>query len=711
MFNSAQKKFGHIRATLNLAQPRTLQEASCLDYRLRRWRCNTPGFRQLLALVLVLMSACAQMPASQSSARPAQREINMREQFEKAERFFEKKDYEHALNIYEDYLYMFPNGGLADKALMRIGEIHKAAKHEAKAEEAFRGLIAKYPQSPLVPAAQINLGEPQGGQARSLGSSPSQQKVLLQAMTPNDRFKLLTAIATTQIAEGKFSEAIKSLFEAYGATSSDSSRSQAAAKIKELSIKLNEQELSILINAYSKDAPAGYLLLQLARLYLSKGLTQPAKDALNSFVTLFPGHEERGAAVALLKDADSMAFATDRNIIGCILPLSGKYASIGAEAQTGIELALSQMNQAGQQNSQHPKGAGLQLVVHDSRSEPAEAIKAVETLVKSEKAIGIIGPMVEADAVLDKVEELKVPIIALTQRAGITEKGEYTFRNFLTPAQQARALVKYAAQDLGLRKFAILYPQEKYGISFMHLFWDEVVAHGGQVVGVEAYGPQETDFGDVIKKLIGLYYPKMGDDPRGKPGPGAVPYGSTGPAGTAPAGTSQTAGGTGSGAAGKDSVADFDAIFIPDGYNKAGLIAPQLLYHDISRVLILGTNLWHSDKLISIAQSYVQGAVLPEGFFLSSQSPKVREFVASYQEVFGKQPSYIAAQAYDAARMMLVSVSRPDVQTRYALKTALAGMKDYPGVTGLTSFDATGDALKDLCLLKIEGRNFVQIKP
>ena len=42
----------------------------------------------------------------------------------------------------------------------------------------------------------------------------------------------------------------------------------------------------------------------------------------------------------------------------------------------------------------------------------------------------------------------------------------------------------------------------------MNRFWDELISHGAEVVGIESYGTKQTDFGDAIKKLVGLYYPR-----------------------------------------------------------------------------------------------------------------------------------------------------------------------------------------------------------
>jgi len=158
-------------------------------------------------------------------------------------------------------------------------------------------------------------------------------------------------------------------------------------------------------------------------------------------------------------------------------------------------------------------------------------------------------------------------------------------------------------------------------------------------------------------------------------------------------------------------IVDFDAVFIPDSPGKVGLIAPQLLYHGVEDVLLLGTNLWHSPKLIQIAHEYVQGAIIPEGFFADSSLPQVANFVKNYENVFGVRPGYLEAQAFDTAWLMCEATNTPGVESRMALKVALAGISDFSGVTGVTAFDETGEVEKAAYLLKIEGRRFTQIRP
>jgi ABC-type branched-subunit amino acid transport system substrate-binding protein len=87
----------------------------------------------------------------------------------------------------------------------------------------------------------------------------------------------------------------------------------------------------------------------------------------------------------------------------------------------------------------------------------------------------------------------------------------------------------------------------------------------------------------------------------------------------------------------------------------------------------------------------------------------VEEFVNRYFEKYGEEPSILEAQGFDAANILLTLLDRPEVRSREALRLSLAQLKNYPGVTGGTTFNLQGDADKVLFLLQIQNGNVVQI--
>jgi len=130
----------------------------------------------------------------------------------------------------------------------------------------------------------------------------------------------------------------------------------------------------------------------------------------------------------------------------------------------------------------------------------------VEELAR-ENVFAIAGPLLVPEAAGKRAQELGIPLIALTQKTEIPAMGDYLFSNFITPEMQVNALGSYIFLELGLKKVAILYPEERYGRRYLDLFWDMVDRYQGEVVGVESYDGKKTDFTTTLKKLTGEYYP------------------------------------------------------------------------------------------------------------------------------------------------------------------------------------------------------------
>jgi ABC-type branched-subunit amino acid transport system substrate-binding protein len=466
-------------------------------------------------------------------------------------------------------------------------------------------------------------------------------------------------------------------------------------KLKTAINLLNTSEIVALLGHVQDSLPRSYLMYQLGVNLAAESNYDQAAQAFSDFLAAFPAHEYNQQARRMLEELSGRT-VYNRTTIGCLLPLSGRYKVYGDRAMKGVEIALARFNQ------QSIGGEPVQLIVKDSGSDPGMLTVAIEELVQARVA-AIIGPLVDAEYAAEIAQKNGIPIVTFTQKENITEIGDWVFRNFMTPEMQVKRIVGYAADILGARNFVILYPEEKYGATFMNLFWDEVIQHGGRIVGVESYDPSQTDFAEPIKKLVGQFY----DTPRDLKDIVRPPQDSD----TTTSEEQEISRGDRGRREdeGPEAIVDFDAIFIPDAPAKAGLIVPQLAYYDIEDVYLLGTNLWHSPKMIEMARDYVQGAIMPDGFFPDSQNLQVREFVKLFEDTYVETPGVIEATAYDTAMMLFQICQHPDVQSRTAIKEELLRLRDFPGVTGLTSFDGQREALKELSMLRIEGDGFVEL--
>ena len=100
---------------------------------------------------------------------------------------------------------------------------------------------------------------------------------------------------------------------------------------------------------------------------------------------------------------------------------------------------------------------------------------------------------------------------------------------------------------------------------------------------------------------------------------------------------------------------------------------------------------------------------MPDGFFIDSPSPRVQKFVKVFEETYLEPPDFIEAIVYDSAMILFTVVGREQIRYRSEIRDELLNLENFPGVTGLTSFDENGDAQKKLYLLRVKGKKFVEL--
>jgi branched-chain amino acid transport system substrate-binding protein len=419
-----------------------------------------------------------------------------------------------------------------------------------------------------------------------------------------------------------------------------------------------------------------------------------AGKALDLFINTYPDHVYAEDARDLLLAMKSATFK--RDTIGCLLPLSGKYHLFGQRALQGIQLAIQDLSKA------HDRQ--FHVIIKDTQSSPERAAQCVDEL-NQEKVMGILGPMLTPRTAGARAETLGIPLIALTQKSKFPLQGDYLFLNFITPEMQVRSLASYVFKVLGLKKMAILYPNERYGKRYMELFWDVVDEFNGQVVGVESYDGKKTDFATPIQKLTGEYYPLPdflipeilpGEEFEisGVPEEGKILQNNRGGATTSIEEAIEI---------------DFQALFIPDSVSRVNLILPQLAFNDATGMVLLGTNLWHQESLLTGAKGYNKNAVITDGYFGNSKNPITAGFEKGFKNLYATHPGFLEAIAYDTTTILFEAALDESVDSRENLKNALQGGRVFEGVTGNTWFDKTGSANKELFLITVKRGRFMEI--
>ncbi len=352
----------------------------------------------------------------------------------------------------------------------------------------------------------------------------------------------------------------------------------------------------------------------------------------------------------------------DTFTIGAILPLSGKYANVGARTLKGLQLGLGIFGS---------DRSDFRLAVQDEEGTSDSARRAVEKLVTEDHVMAIVGSLLSrtAVAVANKAEELGVPSVGLSQKTGLTEVGRSVFRNSITSQMQLRSLVRLAMENLGITKFAILYPNDAYGVESANIFWDEVLARGGQIVGAQIYEPNETDFSSHMERLVGRYYVEDREDEykfllrdwakkqKTISARKSIPEDLLPP------------------------IVDFQALFVPDSVKALGQIAPMLAYQNIKDVRLLGTNLWNTDALITRGERHVEKALFVDSLFASDPEFRNSRFFREFRRVYGEDPGLFEVQGYDTG-LMLRQIIASGERSRVGLAEKLARLQNFPGALG-----------------------------
>jgi branched-chain amino acid transport system substrate-binding protein len=426
----------------------------------------------LFLTVALLLGACAIKPVPEKAGPGYQL-------FSQAEKMLQAKSYKKALEHFKEYYEQFPDAPLADAALMKMASIHATLGDFEQAQNIYHRLIGEHPGSPFVPDARFeilvmyyNQGEYDNvieQATQFLKEKPSRIHIQKTYVLLGDTYK---AMNSPKDAVSYYIMALRK--------SKDIEKDSIVKKLKDTIRGLEYQDIMALFNEVKDNTLKGYLMFQLGLSYTEEEKYDDALKILTAFTEKFPEHENVQQAKRLISSINKRSVYS-RYTIGCLLPLSGPYKIYGNRALKGIQLAFNQFNAKNPQRS-------IKIIVKDTASDSAKSEIAVKELFE-ENVAAIIGPVITSGTAARAAQNYRIPIITLTQKDNIPELGEYVFRNFITPEMQVKAIVSYAAEELGLKSYAILYPDEKYGKTFMNLFWDEVIVHEGKVVGVESILP------------------------------------------------------------------------------------------------------------------------------------------------------------------------------------------------------------------------------
>ncbi len=557
----------------------------------------------------------------------------------------------------------------SDSHLFREGEIFYSKGEFEKALWRFKSLTTEYPQSPLYHEAKFRMAQCYTQLKRHREAIRTLHELLPTFLSSARKLQVFTLLGDNYLESKDRMQAL--LWYGKGLILSGQSQDELKKKVRTIIDTFEtEEELNQVEQSHRGSYAGGYAKWKLAQKALKMGNDPVARKMISELEKEYPQMDFMTQA----KKEMSIASLPKKSkyVIGVVLPLSGPHKPFGEKVLQAIRLAFNEKEGQTERSL-------VSLSIRDSRGIASEAEKAMEELVKVEKAIAIIGPLLSAtvDQTVRKAQQLKIPLLSLSQKDPSIPRGDYFFQNSLTPLDQVQTLLEFAIKELGFRTFAVFYPNSPYGHHFKNLFRQEVSRQGAKMVGSVVYQEGQTDFSQEIKGFFRI-----------------APLPSAG--------------------AGKKKGEEFkqgifiDGLFIPDSHDRVGILLSQLDYYDVREVTFMGTSAWNGTELIKGAGRGAEGSIFVDAF---SKGPSTKPFVDAFQREYQREPGTLEAIAYDGAKWLIEILQARSPSSPAELKEELKKFTAYPGVSGLKGFGEDGKAIRTLSILRVRNGKIEHFSP
>lgn len=331
---------------------------------------------------------------------------------------------------------------------------------------------------------------------------------------------------------------------------------------------------------------------------------------------------------AVLPAGDGKATCASTVTIGYIGAQTGANASLGINIYNGIQLAITQHNEAN-------KGCQVQFSKFDTEGDPTKATGPVTQVVNEPNIIGVVGlPFSGESKATGNIFEQKglVHITPSATNPGLTKNGWKTFfRGLGNDSVQGPAAAKFATDTLKSKKVFLVQDDSDYGIGLA----DATKAGlGSAMVGSDKVTTGQKDFSVVVSKIIN---------------------------------------------------SKADAVYFA-GYYAEGAPFDQQLVTKGFKGTFIGPDGAKDDQFIKLA-----GDASSNAYFTCPCIPGelIPSFQSAYKKAFNAEPGTYSIEGYDVATILLAGIDKGKV-TRPDLLSWVTSY-DADGLSKHYKWDATGE--------------------
>jgi branched-chain amino acid transport system substrate-binding protein len=334
--------------------------------------------------------------------------------------------------------------------------------------------------------------------------------------------------------------------------------------------------------------------------------------------------------------------------IGAILPLSGDAAIYGKNLQNGLFVALEEYN-----SQNEPK---VNLVFEDSKAEPKMAVTVINKLIFTDKVKYIIGDMFTNTtlAIAPIAQQNKVLLLSPTGSSNeISKVGSYVFRIYPSETEEGNALGDFYNQKFAGEKAFIICANEDAMKNVALTIQNKITTNTTQ----KDYNTNSNSFISIIENIP----------------------------------------------------VDVKVVFALGYLSDISLFVKQS--KELKRnFAVVGLSTLYDEKFIELISSASEGIYLTApAFSIESKNENIQHFMALYNKKYKELPNVWAGYGYDSFEILIKAISESN-ETGKQIFEVMENLKDYDGVTGLTTIYKDHSINKTFNILQIKDGKFIATK-
>jgi branched-chain amino acid transport system substrate-binding protein len=312
--------------------------------------------------------------------------------------------------------------------------------------------------------------------------------------------------------------------------------------------------------------------------------------------------------------------------IGFINSITGKEAQIGENLTNGVAMAVEDLNAT---------GYSVTVVKEDDGGDPKNALAAYEKLVTRDNVIGVVGPYTSgcANVVASRADQYNVPLLVpAAAKEEITMKGYKNVFRLNAPANIYSLVLMKAVAAFKPKTIAYVYAATDFGVSTVKTAQENAVAMGLKEVANEKYQQGQPDYRATLAKV---------------------------------------------------KAANPDLVFLVSYDADAILLMRQAKEIGLTPKAFIGAGAGYTTAQFAQQKEISNLVVSATQWTDDVNWPGAAVFGKRYKARFGKEPSYHAACAYEAMRIMIETATKSEnsAKLRSALKAG-----SWNGIMGPVKF-------------------------